>query len=155
MEDGRPARPRFRSSKTKLFSFNIGRAGRPSSIIVYRLRLAVDHSLWLNLPVRVAIDIRRMTEFGVGTYTRNIVRALGRLDRESKYFLIGPPEKVAEIGPLPPNFHTVPLLGNDATHQELFRLSRHPQAPALRPGAYSAPVLAAAKSALSLRDDRA
>ena len=34
-----------------------------------------------------------MTEFGVGTYTRNIVRALGRLDRESKYFLIGPPRK--------------------------------------------------------------
>ena len=61
-----------------------------------------------------------MTEFGVGTYTRNIVRALGRLDRESKYFLIGPPEKVAEIGPLPPNFHTVPLLGNDATIKNYF-----------------------------------
>jgi glycosyltransferase involved in cell wall biosynthesis len=70
--------------------------------------------------VRVAIDIRRMTEFGVGTYTRNIVRALGRLDRESKYFLIGPPQKVAEIGPLPPNFHTVPLLGNDATLKNYF-----------------------------------
>src|SRR6202163_1837307 len=61
-----------------------------------------------------------MTEFGVGTYTRNIVRALGRLDRESKYFLIGPPQKVAEIGPLPPNFHTVPLLGNDATIKNYF-----------------------------------
>jgi len=70
--------------------------------------------------VRVAIDIRRMTEFGVGTYTRNIVRALGRLDAESKYFLIGPPEKVAEIGPLPPNFHTVPLLANDATIKSYF-----------------------------------
>ena len=61
-----------------------------------------------------------MTEFGVGTYTRNIVRAIGRLDRESKYFLIGPPQKVAEIGPLPPNFHTVPLLGNDATLKNYF-----------------------------------
>ena len=70
--------------------------------------------------MKVAIDIRRMTEFGVGTYTRNIVRALGRLDSESKYFLIGPPEKVAEIGPLPPNFHTVPLLGNDATIKNYF-----------------------------------
>jgi glycosyltransferase involved in cell wall biosynthesis len=65
--------------------------------------------------VRVAIDIRRMTEFGVGTYTRNIVRALGRLDSESKYFLLGPPEKVAEIGTLPANFQTVPLLANDST----------------------------------------
>ena len=56
-----------------------------------------------------------MTEFGVGTYTRNIVRALGRLDRENKYFLIGSPEKVIEIGPLPPNFHAVPLLERDTT----------------------------------------
>lgn len=56
-----------------------------------------------------------MTEFGVGTYTRNIVRALGRLDRANKYFLIGSPGKVSEIGPLPPNFHTVPLLGRDTT----------------------------------------
>src|ERR1700682_4748518 len=61
-----------------------------------------------------------MTEFGVGTYTRNIVRALGRLENESKYFLIGPPQKVAEMGPLPPNFHTVPLLGNDATIKNYF-----------------------------------
>ena len=64
--------------------------------------------------MRVAIDIRRMTEFGVGTYTRNIVRALSRLDSDTKYFLIGAPGKGAEIGPLPSNFHTVPLLGNDA-----------------------------------------
>jgi len=32
--------------------------------------------------VKIAIDIRRMTEFGVGTYIRNVVRTLGRLDRE-------------------------------------------------------------------------
>lgn len=56
-----------------------------------------------------------MTEFGVGTYTRNIVRALGRLDRENKYYLIGSPQKVSEIGPLPPNFHTVPLLELDTS----------------------------------------
>src|SRR5271166_611198 len=50
-----------------------------------------------------------MTEFGVGTYIRNVVRTLGRLDRETTYFLIGSPSKVKEIGPLPPNFHSVPL----------------------------------------------
>jgi glycosyltransferase involved in cell wall biosynthesis len=59
--------------------------------------------------VKIAIDIRRMTEFGVGTYIRNVVRTLGRLDHENKYFLIGPPAKVEEIGVLPPNFATVPL----------------------------------------------
>jgi glycosyltransferase involved in cell wall biosynthesis len=50
-----------------------------------------------------------MTEFGVGTYTRNVVRALGRLDRENQYFLLGSPDKAAEIGFLPPNFQIVPL----------------------------------------------
>ena len=59
--------------------------------------------------VKIAIDIRRMTEFGVGTYIRNVVRTLGRLDRETTYLLIGSPAKVKEIGALPPNFHTVPL----------------------------------------------
>jgi len=65
--------------------------------------------------VKVAIDIRRMTEFGVGTYIRNVVKTLARLDRESKYFLIGSPEKVAECGPLPGNFHAVPLADRENT----------------------------------------
>jgi len=67
--------------------------------------------------VKIAIDIRRMTEFGVGTYIRNVVRTLGRLDRENKYLLIGSPAKVEEIGALPPNFHTVPLLAPDRSFQ--------------------------------------
>ena len=50
-----------------------------------------------------------MSEFGVGTYIRNIVRTLGRLDHENHYFLIGRPAKVQEIGALPANFQTVPL----------------------------------------------
>ena len=65
--------------------------------------------------MKIAIDLRRMTEFGVGTYTRNIIRALGRLDHGNNYYLIGSPAKVSEIGPLPPNFHTVPLLDLDTT----------------------------------------
>lgn len=58
--------------------------------------------------MKIAIDIRRMTEFGVGTYIRNVVRTLSRLDHESEYFLIGPPAKVQEIGTLPPNFRNIP-----------------------------------------------
>ncbi len=61
-----------------------------------------------------------MTEFGVGTYTRNVVRTLGRLDRDNKYFLIGSPEKVKEIGALSANFHTVPLLEPDTTTKGYF-----------------------------------
>jgi len=67
--------------------------------------------------VKIAIDIRRMTEFGVGTYIRNVVRTLGRLDRENHYLLIGSPEKVQEIGALPPNFHTIPLIAPERSLQ--------------------------------------
>jgi len=56
-----------------------------------------------------------MTEFGVGTYTRNVVRALSRLDQENQYVLLGPPEKVVEMGPLPSNFRNVRLLDPDTT----------------------------------------
>jgi glycosyltransferase involved in cell wall biosynthesis len=72
--------------------------------------------------VKIGIDIRRMSDFGVGTYTRNVVRALGRMDRQNKYFLIGSPEKVREIGALPPNFHTVPLLEPDSSAKGYFEL---------------------------------
>jgi glycosyltransferase involved in cell wall biosynthesis len=57
--------------------------------------------------VKIAIDIRRMNEFGVGTYTRNIVRALARQDHENEYLLLGPEQKVHEIGALPQNFQAV------------------------------------------------
>ena len=67
--------------------------------------------------VKIAIDIRRMTEFGVGTYIRNVVRTLGRLDHENEFVLIGSPAKVEEIGALPANFRTVPLLAPERSVQ--------------------------------------
>lgn len=59
--------------------------------------------------VKIAIDVRRMTEFGIGTYIRNVVRNLGRLDRDNTYFLIGSPARTQEIDPLPPNFRIITL----------------------------------------------
>jgi len=75
--------------------------------------------------VRVAIDIRRITEFGVGTYTRNAIRTLARLDHDNEYFLIGIPGKLGDIGALPPNFITVPGQPNEfslASYLELHRI---------------------------------
>jgi len=56
-----------------------------------------------------------MTEFGIGTYIRNVVKSLARLDHENNYYLIGLPEKVSECGPLPANFHAVPLPDREDT----------------------------------------
>jgi glycosyltransferase involved in cell wall biosynthesis len=69
--------------------------------------------------VKIAVDIRRMNEFGVGTYTRNIIRALAKRDRENEYFLLGPAEKVSEIGLLPANFKSIPVLPRETLRGEL------------------------------------
>jgi len=78
--------------------------------------------------VRVAIDIRRISEFGVGTYTRNAIRTLARLDQSNEYFLLGIPGKLGDVGPLPSNFVTVPTHPNEFSLQsylELNRILRH------------------------------
>ena len=59
--------------------------------------------------MKVAIDIRRIGDFGVGTYIRNVVRALSRLDPVNRYFVIGDPERAREIGELPETFQVVPF----------------------------------------------
>jgi len=59
--------------------------------------------------VKIAIDVRRISDFGIGTYIRNVVRTLGRLNHGNEYLLVGVPEKILEIGTLPENFHVVPL----------------------------------------------
>jgi glycosyltransferase involved in cell wall biosynthesis len=74
--------------------------------------------------MRVAIDIRRISEFGVGTYTRNAIRTLARLDQTTEYFLLGIPGKLGDIEPLPPNFNTVPTHPNDFSLQSYLELNR-------------------------------
>jgi glycosyltransferase involved in cell wall biosynthesis len=38
--------------------------------------------------VRVAIDARKLHDFGIGTYIRNLLRQLARLDRQTEYVVI-------------------------------------------------------------------
>ncbi|MGH9787617.1 MAG: hypothetical protein ACRD4U_02800, partial [Candidatus Acidiferrales bacterium] len=59
--------------------------------------------------MKVAIDIRRARDYGVGTYTRNLVATLARLDTQSQYLLIGRQEDWNELVPLPGNFSFLPF----------------------------------------------
>jgi glycosyltransferase involved in cell wall biosynthesis len=54
--------------------------------------------------MRIAIDIRKINEFGVGTYIWNLVRNLAGIDPQNQYLLIGSHRNFHELGPLPPNF---------------------------------------------------
>ena len=80
--------------------------------------------------MRVAIDVRPIGDFGVGTYIRNVVRTLGRLDHINDYFLVGGRDRVREIGRLPENFHIVPFTADERTSRGYFglrQLLRHYQ----------------------------
>ncbi len=65
--------------------------------------------------MRIAIDIRRMYEFGLATYIRNVVRTLGRIDSKNEYYLVGAASRFDQLGDLPENFHFLPLQNPETT----------------------------------------
>ena len=54
--------------------------------------------------MRIAIDIRKINEFGIGTYIWNLVRNIAVVDTKNEYFLIGSDRNFQELGPLPDSF---------------------------------------------------
>jgi alpha-1,3-rhamnosyl/mannosyltransferase len=57
--------------------------------------------------MRVAIDARKLHDFGIGTYIRNLLRQLARTDQETEYVLFCRPDDVAFAASLGPNFRAV------------------------------------------------
>ena len=57
--------------------------------------------------MRVAIDARKLHDFGIGTYTRNLLRHLARLDHDTEYVLLCQEPDMGIAGQLGPNFRTV------------------------------------------------
>jgi glycosyltransferase involved in cell wall biosynthesis len=57
------------------------------------------------MPLRIALDARRVSDFGIGTYIRNLIRALANLDRENHYHLITA-APAPEFSDLPQNFES-------------------------------------------------
>src|SRR5581483_2624135 len=58
------------------------------------------------MPLHIAIDARRIRDFGIGTYIRSLVHALADIDRENRYTLVSGPGEVRTLAGLPENFHT-------------------------------------------------
>jgi glycosyltransferase involved in cell wall biosynthesis len=63
------------------------------------------------MPLRIALDTRRVADFGIGTYIRNLVHSLARVDDRNQYKLISTERAVREFFQLPPNFETVVFPG--------------------------------------------
>lgn len=52
----------------------------------------------------VVIDARRIRDFGVGTYIRNLVRSIAQMDQSNHFTLIVPGGDIPELADLPANF---------------------------------------------------
>jgi len=57
--------------------------------------------------VRIGIDARKLHDFGIGTYIRNLLRQLARLDRETEYVVFCRPEDREALTSLGENFRPV------------------------------------------------
>ncbi|MSV28226.1 MAG: glycosyltransferase family 1 protein [Bryobacterales bacterium] len=74
------------------------------------------------MPLKIAIDARRVRDFGIGTYIRNLIQGLAKLDRSNQYVLVTLPSEVQHLKRLPANFETVtyPKPDSDARGQLQF-----------------------------------
>src|SRR4051794_3356199 len=54
--------------------------------------------------LKIVIDVRRVRDFGIGTYIRNLTHALARLDPIDRYVLVGYKQDQQLLSGLPKNF---------------------------------------------------
>src|SRR5579864_7800317 len=54
--------------------------------------------------LQIVFDARRVGDFGIGTYIRNLVRALASLDTSNQYTLVTSAPSIPEFADLPANF---------------------------------------------------
>lgn len=57
--------------------------------------------------MRIGIDARKLRDFGIGTYIRNLLRHLARLDRTTEYVILGRPADRDGLAALGENFRFV------------------------------------------------
>jgi glycosyltransferase involved in cell wall biosynthesis len=72
--------------------------------------------------MRIAIDARKLRDFGIGTYIRNILIELSRLDRETEYVVLCRADDVTSGDVLGQNFRMVPETAPAYSIAEQFRI---------------------------------
>jgi glycosyltransferase involved in cell wall biosynthesis len=77
------------------------------------------------MPPTIAIDARKLRDFGIGTYVRGLVRHLAQLDRDTRYVLLVRPGDRGALPGLPANFEESPEPAPGYSARELWSVSRH------------------------------
>lgn len=58
------------------------------------------------MPLRIVVDVRRVRDFGIGTYIRSLLHALAAIDQSDTFTLVALPDDARTFSGLPPNFKT-------------------------------------------------
>lgn len=68
------------------------------------------------MPLHIAIDARRIRDFGIGTYIRSLIHALACIDNENRYTVVTGPGDVRTLAGLPENFHAASYSRGDRSY---------------------------------------
>ena len=116
---------------------------------------AVKLQLRYSGPVRIGIDVRKIRDFGVGTYVRNLVRYFARLDHENEYVLFCRPEDCSLSEPLGENFRAVAEPAPPYSMTEQFRIPfslRRERIDLFHAPHYVLPLLTPCRSVVTIHD---
>jgi glycosyltransferase involved in cell wall biosynthesis len=72
--------------------------------------------------VRIGIDARKLHDFGIGTYIRNLLRQLAKLDRQTEFVVLCRPDDREALSSLGTNFRAVPETAGNYSISEQIRI---------------------------------
>ena len=105
--------------------------------------------------MRIAIDVRKLHDFGIGRYIRNLVKHLGVLDQDTEYVLLCRPQDCDALRQLAPNFRPVADESKPYSFREQIsipaRLLRH-RVDLLHEPHYVLPPLVPCRSVVTIHD---
>jgi glycosyltransferase involved in cell wall biosynthesis len=117
--------------------------------------MEMERRLRTSGDMRIAFDIRKLNEFGVGTYIRNLVQNLAELDHEDQFFLVCHERDREELSHLPGNFLFLPdHTNNSSLWNDLYLpyALRRNQIQLLHTPHYQAPRFLRCKSVITVHD---
>jgi glycosyltransferase involved in cell wall biosynthesis len=105
--------------------------------------------------VRIAIDARKLRDYGIGTYIRNLLRHLARLDAHNEYVVLCRQEDCAFAAELGENFRAVPEWSAQYSIREQVAVPlelRRERADLFHAPHYVLPALAPCRSVVTIHD---
>jgi glycosyltransferase involved in cell wall biosynthesis len=105
--------------------------------------------------VRIAIDARKLRDYGIGTYVRNLLRQLARQDPATEYLLICNEPDCGIASQLGPNFRAVPDKAAGYSVREQFSVPldlRREQADLFHAPHYVLPPLTPCRAVVTIHD---